>query len=91
MRQVLRDPTSRDTKEKVAGDYNTGFTKGAMMAITKFYESTMVFMDEGKAMGIMPLDFSGAFDMVLHNVLDSLGCVGLDEQLAACSGSEGRD
>lgn len=61
------------------------------MAITKFYESTMVFMDEGKAMGIMPLDFSGAFDMVLHNVLDSLGCVGLDEQLAACSGSEGRD
>lgn len=61
------------------------------MAITKFYESMMVFMDEGKAMGIMPFDFSVAFDMVLHNVLDSLGCVGLDEQLAACSGSEGRD
>lgn len=60
--------------------------------MTDCCKSMTVFMDEGKAMGIVSFDFSGAFDMVFHNILVSnLGCVGLDEQLAGWPGSEGRD
>lgn len=44
------------------------------------YDQMTVFLDEGREMNIINLEFSKAFDAVSHNILvPTLGCYCLDE------------
>lgn len=44
------------------------------------YDQMTGFLDEGREVNVINLEFSKAFDAVSHNILVStLGCCGLDE------------
>ncbi|CAM4662709.1 unnamed protein product [Lepidochelys olivacea] len=83
MEQVLKESILKHLEErKVIRNSQHGFTKGksCLTNLIAFYDKITGSVDEGKAVDVLFLDFSKAFDTVSHNILASkLKKSGLDE------------
>ncbi|GAB0207843.1 mitochondrial enolase superfamily member 1 [Grus japonensis] len=69
-------------EKKVIGSGQHGFTKGksCLTNVIAFYDGMIGWVDEGRAVDVVYLDFSKAFDTISHNILVSkLRKCGLDE------------
>ncbi|CAM5138247.1 unnamed protein product [Eretmochelys imbricata] len=83
MEQVLKKSILKHLEErKVIRNSQHGFTKGksCLTNLIAFYDEIAGYVDEGKAVDALFLDFSNAFDTVAHSILASkLKEYGLDE------------
>ncbi|CAM5110903.1 unnamed protein product [Natator depressus] len=83
MEQVLKECILKHLEEKVVmRNSQHGFTKGksCMTTLIAFYDEITGSVDMGKAVDVIYLDFSKAFDMVSHSILASkFKKYGLDE------------
>ncbi|CAM5102818.1 unnamed protein product [Natator depressus] len=74
MEQVLKESILKHLEErKVIRNSQHGFTKGnsCLTNPIAFYDEITGSVDEGKAVDVLFLDFSKAFDMVSHSILAS--------------------
>jgi len=83
MEQLILDIVSRHTKDKrvIRGSHH-GFTKGksCLTNLITFYEDIAGWIDDGKAVDMVYLDFSKAFDIISHSILTAkLRKCGLDD------------
>ncbi|CAM4608678.1 unnamed protein product [Caretta caretta] len=83
MEQVLKESILKHLEErKVIRNSQHGFTKGksCLTNLIAFYDEITGSVDEGKAVDVLFLDFSKAFDTISHSILASkLKKFGLDE------------
>ncbi|PKU35644.1 rna-directed dna polymerase from mobile element jockey- hypothetical protein [Limosa lapponica baueri] len=83
MEELVLDVISEHVEEeKVIGSGHYGSSKGksCFTNLTAFYDGMTGWMDEGRAVDVVYLDFSKAFDTVAHNILiGKLRKCGLDE------------
>ncbi|XP_073182007.1 uncharacterized protein [Lepidochelys kempii] len=74
MEQVLKESILKHLEErKVIRNSQHGFTKGKsyFTNLIAFYDEITDFVDMGKVVDVIYLDFSKAFDMVSHSILAS--------------------
>jgi len=83
MEQLILDVIIKEEEEKkVIRSSQHGFTKekSCLTNLTAFYDGMTGGVDEGRAVDVVYLDLSKAFDKVSHNILISkLRKCGLDE------------
>ncbi|GAB0208405.1 mitochondrial enolase superfamily member 1 [Grus japonensis] len=83
MEQLILGAINKHVEEKkVIGSGQHGFTKGksCLTNVIAFYDGMTSWVDEGRAVDVVYLNFSKAFDTVLHNIfLRKLRKCGLDE------------
>ncbi|PKU48833.1 rna-directed dna polymerase from mobile element jockey- hypothetical protein [Limosa lapponica baueri] len=82
MEQLILEVISKNVEEKVIRNGQHGFTKGksCLCTLIAFYDGMTVWVDEGRAVDVVYLNFSKAFDTVSHNILiGKLRMCGLDE------------
>ncbi|GAB0187639.1 mitochondrial enolase superfamily member 1 [Grus japonensis] len=83
MEQLILGVTNKHVEEKkVTGSGQHGFTKGksCLTNLIAFYDGMTGWVDEGRAVDVVYLDFSKAFDTISRNILiGKLRKCGLDE------------
>lgn len=71
MEQLILKTVSRHMKDNKIVSGELGFTKGksCLASLINFYQEMIGQVDVGKAVDIVYLDFSKAFDSVFHKIL----------------------